>query len=66
MSNGTRTRDIRHRKAALYQNTLSATQPSAAAAPPAGGRQSIFGSDLLSEKSLDEVILSYLATDDKD
>jgi hypothetical protein len=52
----------------LYQNTLSATQASSSA-PPAtagGGRQSIFGSDLLSEKSLDEVILSYLATDDKD
>jgi len=34
--------------------------------PPAGSpaRQSIFGSDLLSEKSLDEVILSYLAADE--
>jgi hypothetical protein len=61
----------RHDEAAerkpLYQNTLSATQPTPAAAPAAAtGRQSIFGSDLLSEKSLDEVILSYLATDDKD
>jgi hypothetical protein len=50
----------------LYQNTLSATQPASAAPAAAAGRQSIFGSDLLSEKSLDEVILSYLATDDKD
>lgn len=50
----------------LYQNTLSATQPVAAAPAAASGRQSIFGSDLLSEKSLDEVILSYLATDDKE
>lgn len=33
---------------------------------PTPARQSIFGSDLVSEKSLDEVILSYLATDDVD
>jgi len=58
----------------LYQETL----PASAAAPvishatpaavpsPSQGRQSIFGSDLTSEKSLDEVILSYLATDDKE
>jgi hypothetical protein len=50
----------------LYQNTISATQPASATPAVAAGRQSIFGSDLLSEKSLDEVILSYLATDDKD
>jgi hypothetical protein len=52
----------------LYQGTRSARPPSerpqhveerAAKAPV-----SIFGGDLLSEKSLDEVILSYLATDE--
>jgi hypothetical protein len=57
----------------LYQDTLPAsgtsaanTQTSAASPSPAQARQSIFGSDLTSEKSLDEVILSYLATDEKD
>ncbi|MEC7520315.1 MAG: hypothetical protein VYE22_10645 [Myxococcota bacterium] len=34
-----------------------------AARPPDPASESIFGSDLLSEKSLDEVILSYLAED---
>jgi hypothetical protein len=60
------------KKAALYQDTLpasgahgSATQASGTTSP-SQGRQSIFGSDLTSEKSLDEVILSYLATDDKE
>lgn len=41
-----------------------AEKPKAPPAPPA--RASIFGSDLLSEKSLDEVILSYLAADESD
>ena len=57
----------------LYQGTVPAAQASRASPPPlpavsakAATRQSIFGSDLLSEKSLDEVILSYLATDEKD
>jgi hypothetical protein len=60
------------KKQPLYQDTLPASgaQPSAlsaSASPSAShGRQSIFGSDLTSEKSLDEVILSYLATDDKE
>jgi hypothetical protein len=54
----------------LYQGTLAAAgQPALSAAVSlASGpaRQSIFGGDMGSEKSLDEVILSYLATDDKD
>ena len=50
----------------LYQGTVPAVTSPAAASVPAAPRQSIFGSDLTSEKSLDEVILSYLATDDKD
>jgi hypothetical protein len=56
----------------LYQDTLPASgsatsaQAGPAAPSPAQGRQSIFGSDMTSEKSLDEVILSYLATDEKD
>lgn len=60
------------KKQPLYQDTLPASgAPAAAAATsasstPSHGRQSIFGSDLTSEKSLDEVILSYLATDDKE
>jgi hypothetical protein len=37
------------------------TSPFAASRPPEG--RSIFGEDLISEKSLDEVILSYLAED---
>lgn len=53
----------------LYQSTLAAApQPavSVASLSSNAGRQSIFGSDMTSEKSLDEVILSYLATDDKE
>ena len=53
-----------------YQTTkptrpsASSARRAAAAAPPAArSSDSIFGSDLLSEKSLDEVILSYLAED---
>ncbi len=56
-------------RAPLYQGTRAA----AAAAEPAGltpsqakAPVSIFGGDLLTEKSLDEVILSYLATDESD
>jgi len=50
-----------------YQPTRPATR-SAAPAPPSSPPKSsppgsIFGNDLLSEKSLDEVILSYLAED---
>jgi len=49
----------------------ASTQPSAVArssspARPESGAESIFGGDLLSEKSLDEVILSYLAEDLED
>jgi hypothetical protein len=63
------------KKAALYQDTVPASGAQASATPaaaqvsspsPSQARQSIFGSDLTSEKSLDEVILSYLATDDKE
>jgi hypothetical protein len=64
------------KKQPLYQDTLPAAGAQASAqasvlaastaAPASHGRQSIFGSDLTSEKSLDEVILSYLATDDKE
>lgn len=39
------------------------TQPAADSKAPSTPPESIFGSDLLSEKSLDEVILSYLADD---
>jgi hypothetical protein len=52
----------------LYQGTRAASKVSEApVAPkhPSRAPRSIFGGDLLSEKSLDEVILSYLATDDE-
>lgn len=53
---------------ALYQATRAATAASERPAPPppsaAAAPRSIFGGDLLSEKSLDEVILSYLASDE--
>ncbi len=53
----------------LYQGTRAASE--VAGPPPPSPSQakapvSIFGGDLLTEKSLDEVILSYLATDDGD
>jgi hypothetical protein len=53
----------------LYQGTRAASKvneppPAAAPTPARGTPRSIFGGDLLSEKSLDEVILSYLATDE--
>jgi hypothetical protein len=53
-------------RAALYQGTRAASKISErpAAAPDPRAPRSIFGSDLLSEKSLDEVILSYLASDE--
>jgi hypothetical protein len=52
-------------RAPLYQGTRAASKISERpeAADPRAPR-SIFGSDLLSEKSLDEVILSYLASDE--
>jgi hypothetical protein len=53
----------------LYQGTRSARPASERPvedARTAKGPVSIFGGDLLSEKSLDEVILSYLATDETD
>ncbi len=46
-----------------YQTTRSARPPAPAAATGSKPPESIFGGDLLSEKSLDEVILSYLAED---
>jgi len=51
----------------LYQETKAAggVEP-ADAALPSKPPVSIFGSDLMSEKSLDEVILSYLASDEGD
>lgn len=53
----------------LYQDTRAAAKISEIPAPPpqapaSRAARSIFGGDLLSEKSLDEVILSYLATDE--
>jgi hypothetical protein len=51
----------------LYQGTRAAAKISDVPAPPPPANRaprSIFGGDLLSEKSLDEVILSYLATDE--
>ncbi|MFT3923618.1 MAG: hypothetical protein QM778_13895 [Myxococcales bacterium] len=53
----------------LYQGTRAAAKisetPTPPKAPPSSrAPRSIFGGDLLSEKSLDEVILSYLATDE--
>ncbi len=44
----------------LYQSTEAAVE---VAGRKEKGSESIFGNDLLSEKSLDEVILSYLAED---
>ncbi|MBX3269538.1 MAG: hypothetical protein KF729_04725 [Sandaracinaceae bacterium] len=44
----------------------SVTRRSSAPARPSPHAESIFGGDLLSEKSLDEVILSYLAEDVQD
>jgi len=46
-----------------YQTTRSARPPQEATASGSKPPESIFGGDLLSEKSLDEVILSYLAED---
>jgi len=46
-----------------YQETRPAQAKAPPAAPKSKPPESIFGSDLLSEKSLDEVILSYLAED---
>ncbi len=46
-----------------YQTTRSARPPAPAASSGSKPPESIFGGDLLSEKSLDEVILSYLAED---
>jgi hypothetical protein len=51
-------------RAPLYQGTRAASRVSERPAPDPRGARSIFGSELLSEKSLDEVILSYLATDE--
>ncbi len=48
---------------ALYQGTRPASEVSEPPPPPKGP-VSIFGGDLLSEKSLDEVILNYLAADE--
>jgi hypothetical protein len=51
---------------------VQAPAPAPVAAPPPPSTpiknvpESIFGSDLISEKSLDEVILAYLAEDMKD
>ena len=47
--------------AGRYQTTRTARPP--ATEPGSKPPESIFGGDLLSEKSLDEVILSYLAED---
>ena len=49
-------------KDSRYEPTRAA-RPATAPAPPAKAPDSIFGDNLLSEKSLDEVILSYLAED---
>jgi hypothetical protein len=52
-------------RAPLYQGTRAASKISERpAAPDPRAPRSIFGGDLLSEKSLDEVILSYLASDE--
>jgi hypothetical protein len=52
-------------RAPLYQGTRAASKVSERpAAPDPRAPRSIFGGDLLSEKSLDEVILSYLASDE--
>lgn len=54
-------------EAPLYQepSLASGAEPTDAALP-SKPPVSIFGSDLMSEKSLDEVILSYLASDEGD
>ena len=48
---------------AIAVTTARASRSSKPAARPDPASESIFGGDLLSEKSLDEVILSYLAED---
>lgn len=48
---------------AIAVTTARTTRSSKPAARPDPASESIFGGDLLSEKSLDEVILSYLAED---
>lgn len=56
-------------RTSLYQGTraaAAAAEPAALTPSQAKAPVSIFGGDLLTEKSLDEVILSYLATDDGD
>jgi hypothetical protein len=58
-------------RTSLYQGTRAAAKLDEATPPPAPAAaarapRSIFGGDLLSEKSLDEVILSYLATDEQE
>jgi hypothetical protein len=57
------------RPGGLYQGTRAAGKAAEPPPPPPpvqsrAAPRSIFGGDLLSEKSLDEVILSYLATDE--
>lgn len=51
------------RPSGRYQQTRPPRAVEHTAAPRSAPPGSIFGSDLLSEKSLDEVILSYLAED---
>lgn len=59
-------------RAPLYQSTQAALRVPAealdelSASKQASGSRSLFGADLLSDKSLDEVILNYLAANEKD
>lgn len=63
-------KEVAPERPSLYQGTRAASEvaepPPAPSPSQAKAPVSIFGGDLLTEKSLDEVILSYLATDDGD
>jgi hypothetical protein len=52
-------------RASLYQGTQAAAEKPLPSKPPKLAR-SLFGGDLRSEKTLDEVILNYLAANDKE
>lgn len=61
-------RTLERERAPLYQGTQPAATTSSKVSPfkPNDVSRSLFGGDLLSDKSLDEVILNYLAANDKE
>jgi hypothetical protein len=52
--------------AAAFQGTQAATADKAPSAKPPKPRSSLFGGGALSDKSLDEIILNYLAANEKE